>query len=150
MESGAVDATSIPVILFRMRGGESKYRVLVGAKDLPLLPSQLGIATGKAMKENAAQLRAIQAARIEATKFIYEHTDEAIKILSKIYEPLPADQVAAMVKELVEVKFWSDGPMDEKLLQNTVRAMKYVKMIDKDIDVKSLYNSAFLPANLQK
>jgi len=150
MESGAVDATSIPVILFRMRGGESKYRVLVGAKDLPLLPSQLGIATGKAMKETAAQLRAIQAARIEATKFIYEHTDEAIKILSKIYEPLPADQVAAMVKELVEVKFWSDGPMDEKLLQNTVRAMKYVKMIDKDIDVKSLYNSAFLPANLQK
>ncbi|MBN8964669.1 MAG: ABC transporter substrate-binding protein, partial [Rhizobiales bacterium] len=150
MENGAVDSTAIPVILYRMRGGDKKYRALISGKDLPLLPPQLGIATGKAMKEHPDQLKAIQAARIEGTKFIYEHTDEAIKILTKIYEPLPADQVAAMVKDLVAVKFWSDGPIDVKLLENTVKAMKYVKMLDKDVDVKSLYTSAFLPANLQK
>jgi len=150
MESGAVDSTAIPVILYRMRGGDKKYRALISGKDLPLLPPQLGIATGKAMKDHPDQLKAIQAARIEGTRFIYEHTDEAIKILSKIYEPLPPDQVAAMVKDLVAVKFWSDGPIDVTLLENTIKAMKYVKMLDKDVDVKSLYTSAFLPANLQK
>ena len=83
LENGVVDVTSIPVILFRTRGGESKYRVLVGPKDLPLIPSQLGMATSKAMKEWPDKLRAIQAARRDGTKFIYEHTDEAIEILSQ-------------------------------------------------------------------
>ena len=80
MENGAVDVTAIPVILFRTRGGESKYRVLVGPKELPLIPSQLGMATTKAIKEHPDKLRGIQAARYEGTKFLYEHTDEAIKI----------------------------------------------------------------------
>src|SRR5436305_12044139 len=102
LENGVVDATSIPVILFRTRGGESKYRVLVSPKDLPLIPSQLGMATGKAMKEWPDKLRAIQTARREGTKFIYDHTDEAIDILAQVYAPLPKSEVAVMVKELVE------------------------------------------------
>src|SRR5260221_4192303 len=38
LENGVVDDTSIPIILFRTRGGESKNRVLVRPKDLPLIP----------------------------------------------------------------------------------------------------------------
>src|SRR6266436_860370 len=83
LENGVVDATAMPVILFRTRGGESKYRVLIRPKDLPLIPSQLGMATGQAIKEWPEKLRAIQAARREGTKFIYEHPDEAIQILSR-------------------------------------------------------------------
>jgi NitT/TauT family transport system substrate-binding protein len=150
LENGVVDATAMPLILFRMRGGDKKYRVLVGPKDLPLLPPQLGIATGKLMKEHPEKLRAIQAARRDGAKFIYEHTDEAIQILSKVYEPLPPNEVAAMVKELVAVKFWSEGRIEKELLENTVRAMKYVKMIEKDIDLNKLVDSSFLPADLQK
>src|SRR6185503_5012135 len=63
LENGVVDVTAIPVVLFRTRGGESKYRVLVSPKDLPLVPSQLGMATSKAMKDWPDKLRAIQAAR---------------------------------------------------------------------------------------
>src|SRR6185437_12543526 len=63
LENGVVDVTSIPLILFRTKGGESKYRVLVGPKDLPLIPSQLGMATTEAIKENGDKLRAIQQAR---------------------------------------------------------------------------------------
>ena len=117
LENGVVDVTSIPLILFRTRGGESKYRVLVGPKDLPLIPSQLGMATSKAMKEWPDKLRAIQAARRDGTKFIYEHTDEAIKILSKVYAPLPPKDVGIMVKELVEAKFWSEGRIEMPLLE---------------------------------
>jgi NitT/TauT family transport system substrate-binding protein len=150
LENGVVDATAMPLILFRMRGGASKYRVLVGPQDLPLLPPQLGIATGKLMKENPAKLRAIQTARREGTKFIYENTDEAIQILSKVYEPLPPAEVASMVRELISVKFWSEGRIEMELLQNTVRAMKYVQMLEKEVDLTKMVDSSFLPADLQK
>ena len=83
LENGAVDVTSIPLILFRTQGGEKKFRVLIGPKELPLVPSQLGMATTEGMKKNPEKLRAIQAARRDGTKFIYEHTDEAIKILGQ-------------------------------------------------------------------
>src|SRR6476659_7335580 len=105
LENGVVDATSIPLILFRTRGGESKYRVLVGPNDLPLVPSQIGMASDEAIKKHPDKLRAIQAARRDGTKFIYEHTDEAIQILSKLYAPLPPNEVGIMVKDLVAAKF---------------------------------------------
>jgi len=150
LENGVVDATSIPIILFRSRGGESKYRVLVGPKDLPLIPSQVGMATSKAIKEWPEKLRAIQAARREGTKFIYEHTDEAIEILAKIYEPLPRNDVGVMVKELVQTKFWSEGRIEMPLLEQTVHAMKGVGMLQKDVDLSKVVDSSFLPPDLQK
>jgi NitT/TauT family transport system substrate-binding protein len=150
LENGVVDATSIPIILFRTRGGESRYRVLVSPKDLPLIPSQLGMATGKAMKEWPDKLRGIQAARREGTRFIYDHTDEAIEILSKIYAPLPPSEVGIMVKQLVEAKFWSDGRIEMPLLAQTVHAMKGVGMLQKDVDLKKIVDSSFLPPDLQK
>jgi NitT/TauT family transport system substrate-binding protein len=150
LEKGVIDITAMPVILFRTRGGESKYRVLVGPKELPLIPSQLGMATGKAMKEHPDKLRAIQAARRDGTKFIYEHTDEAIQILSKVYAPLPAKDVGIMIKEIADAKFWTEGRIEMPLLENTVRAMKFVGMLQKDVDLKKMVDSSFLPADLQK
>jgi NitT/TauT family transport system substrate-binding protein len=150
LETGAVDVTAIPIILFHTRGGESKYRVLVSPKELPLVPSQIGMATSKALNERPDQLRAIQAARRDGTKFIYEHTDEAIQILSKVYEPLPAKDVGLMVKELVDAKFWTEGRIEMPLLENTMRAMKGVGMLEKDVDLKKIVDSSFLPADLQK
>jgi NitT/TauT family transport system substrate-binding protein len=150
LENGVVDATSIPIVLFRTRSGESKYRVLVGPNELPLIPSQLGMATGKAIKEWPEKLRAIQAARREGTRFIYEHTDEAIQILSKIYAPLPPAEVGIMVKELVAAKFWTEGRIEMPLLEQTVHAMKGVGMLEKDVDLGKMVDSSFLPADLQK
>ena len=150
LENGVVDVTSIPIVLFRTRGGESKYRVLVSPKDLPLIPSQLGMATSKAMNEWPDKLRAIQAARREGTKFIYDHTDEAIEILSKVYAPLPPSEVGIMVKQLVEAKFWSEGRIEMPLLAQTVHAMIGVGMLQKDVDLKKMVDSSFLPPDLQK
>jgi NitT/TauT family transport system substrate-binding protein len=150
LENGVVEATAIPLVLFRTRGGASKYRQLIPTQDLPLIPSQLGMATGKAMKEWPDKLRAIQLARREGTRFIYEHTDEAIEILSRLYAPLPPNDVAAMVKELVAVKFWTEGRIEMPLLENTVHAMKGVGMLDKDVDLSKIVDASFLPPDLQK
>jgi NitT/TauT family transport system substrate-binding protein len=149
MEKGVVDVTAMPLILFYTAGGESKYRVLVGPKDLPPIPSQLGMATSKSIKDHPDWLRAIQAARREGTRFIYEHTDEAIPILSKVYEPLPAKDVAVMIRQLVDAKFWTEGRIEMPLLENTVRAMKGVGMLEKDVDLKQVIDSSFLPPDLR-
>jgi NitT/TauT family transport system substrate-binding protein len=149
LENGVVDATSIPGILFMMRGGESKYRVLLGPSDLPLLPPAIGMATGDLIKKHPQKLRALLAGRREGVKFIYEHTQEAIAILSKIYEPLPPKDVAMLVNQLVAAKFWSEGQIELPGLQNAVRAMKYVGSLEKDVDLGKMIDTAFLPGDLQ-
>src|SRR5262245_51144110 len=112
LENGVVDATSIPGILFLMRGGETKYRVLLGPSDLPLLPPAVGMATGDLIKKSPEKLKALLAGRRAGVKFIYEHKDEAIKILSKVYQPLPPKDVATLVNQLVDAKFWSEGQIE--------------------------------------
>src|ERR1700674_2586925 len=148
MENGVVEATSIPGILFMMRGGESKYRVLLGPKQLPQLPPAVGIATGSLMTKHPEKLRALLAGRREGVKFIYEHTPEAIKILSKVYEPLPPKDVATLINQLVEAKFWSEGQIEMQGLQNAVRAMKFVGSLDKDVAFDKMIDTAFLPSDL--
>jgi len=54
------------------------------------------------------------------------------------------------VKELVDAKFYNDGRIEKPLLETTVRAMKYVGMLDKDIDLSKFYDASFLPPDLQK
>jgi NitT/TauT family transport system substrate-binding protein len=95
-------------------------------------------------------LRAILAARREAVKFIYEHTADASKILDSVYAPLPPDDVAKMMQQLVEAKFYGEGRIEMPLLENAVRAMKYVGMIDTDPDLAKMVDSSFLPSDLQK
>ena len=149
LENGVVDATSIPGILYLGRG-ESKYRVIMGPKELPLLPPAIGIASGTLMKKNPDKLRAILAARREGVKFIYSNTQESAEILSKVYAPLPPKDVAILVRQLVDAKFWSEGKMEMELLNNAVRAMKYVGMLKTDPDLSKMIDTSFLPADLQK
>jgi NitT/TauT family transport system substrate-binding protein len=148
LENGVVDATSIPGILFMMRGGESKYKLLLGPKDLPLLPPAVGIATAK-LRQDPAKLKALLTGRREGVKYIKEHTDDAIAILSKIYAPLPPKDVATLVHQLVEANFWSEGQIELKPLENTVKAMKYVGSIDHEVDFSKMIDTSFLPADLQ-
>ena len=149
LENGVADATSIPGILFMSRGGERKYRVLLGPKDLPELPPAVGIATSRLMTQHADKLRALLSGRREGVKFIYEHTPEAIGILSKIYEPLPAKDVETLVHQLVEAKFWSEGQIEMRGLQNAVRAMKYVGSLEKDVALDKMIDTSFLPSDLK-
>ena len=150
LENGVVDATSIPGILFLTRGGESKYRVLLGPRDLPLLPPAVGIATGSLMTKHPDKLRALLAGRREGVKFIYAHPQEAIQILTKVYEPLPPKDVETLINQLVEARFWSEGQIELQGLVNVVRAMKFVGSLDKDVDLASMIDTSFLPSDLQQ
>ena len=54
-----------------------------------------------------------------------------------------------MIKELLDAKFWSEGAIEMEPLENTVRAMKYVGMIENDVDLKTMIDTSFLPDDLQ-
>jgi len=149
LENHVVDATSIPGILFMMRGGESKYRVIMGPRELPELPPAAGIATSALMK-NPQKLRALLAARRQAVQFINQHTADASRILENIYAPLPPKDVATMMHDLVAANFYSEGRIEMPLLQTTAHVMKVVGMLDKDVDLKTMVDPSFLPADLQK
>jgi NitT/TauT family transport system substrate-binding protein len=149
LENNVVDATSIPGILFMLRGGEDKYRVIMGPKELPELPPAAGLATSDLMKNHPDTLRAILAARRQAVRFIYEHTAEASKILANVYAPLPPKNVETMMQQLVEAKFYSEGRIEMPLLETTERAMKYVGMLDHDVDLSKMVDGSFLPSDLQ-
>jgi len=150
VEKGAADVTAIPSVLYRVKNGSTKYRTLLSPKDMPNLPPGVEIATGDLMKNHPDKLRAVLAGRREGVKFIYEHTDEAIKILAKLYAPLPADQVANMVHELIDAKFWSEGNVEMPLLTLSERAMVDVGMLKEKVNLEKMVDTSFLPSDLQK
>jgi hypothetical protein len=54
-----------------------------------------------------------------------------------------------MVKDLIDAKFWSEGRIEMPLLEQTVHAMKGVGMLERDVDLKKMVDSSFLPPDLQ-
>lgn len=150
VEKGAADVTAIPAVLYRIKHGATKYRSLLGPKDMPHLPPGVEVATLDLMKNHPDKLRAVLAGRAEGVRYIYQHTGDAIKILEKFYAPLPPDQVANMVHELVEAKFWSEGNIEMPLLELSERAMFDVGMLKKKVDLYKMIDASFLPSDLQK
>ena len=55
-----------------------------------------------------------------------------------------------MIKELVDAKFWTEGRIELPLIQNTIKAMVEIGMLDKPVDAKTIIDTAFLPPELQK
>lgn len=149
MESGLIDVTAVPSILFRTRGGESKYRVILRPEELPQVPTAIGIASGDLMKNRPDTLRAIIAGRREGVRFIYEHPQDAAKILGGVWDSIPQDAVNGLVTDLVATKFYSEGRIDLEPLRTVVRAMKNIGMLDGDVDLERMIDRSFLPADLR-
>ena len=138
LENGVVDVTSIPLILFRTRGGEKQVPRpgrSEGAAAHPVA-ARHGHRRGD-QEESPTSCARIQAARREGTKFIYEHTDEAIKILSKTLRA-----AAAEGRRRSWSRNWSrrsSGPKAGsrcRCSKTPCTAMKDVGMLDKDVDLK--------------
>jgi hypothetical protein len=70
--------------------------------------------------------------------------------LTSVYAPLPAKDITTMMHDLVDAKFYSEGRIEMPLLQTTAHVMKVVGMLDKDVDLNTMVDPSFLPADLQK
>ena len=150
LDKGVADVTSVPVPVYIAKHGATKYRTLLTPKDMPHLPPGVEVATGALIRNHPDKLRAVLAGRRAGVKFIYEHTDEAIKVLEKFYAPLPPEQVANMVRELIAAKFWSEGNVEMPLLDLSEHAMAAVGMVKGKVDLMKMIDTSFLPSDLQK
>ena len=150
LDKGVADVTSVPIPVYIAKHGATKYRTLMTPKDMPHLPPGVEVATGDLIKNHPDKLRAVLAGRRAGVKFIYEHTDEAIKILEQFYAPLPPDQVANMVRELIAAKFWSEGNVEMPLLDLSEHAMAAVGMVKGKVDLNKMIDTSYLPKDLQK
>ena len=152
LTSGAVDVGGLTSGSFMENGGESKFRILVQGKDLPPLPTAVGIATGKLIKEHPEQITALLKARRMGVQYIYAHPQDAAKMLTDLYKPLPADIIAKMIDDLAAAKYWGEGNMEATPMDNQVKALKLVGVVkpDQDVDWKSMFDNRFLPPDLQK
>ena len=150
LDKGVADVTSVPIPVYIAKHGATKYRTLMTPKDMPHLPPGVEVATGDLIKNHPDKLRAVLAGRRAGVKFIYEHTDEAIKILEQFYAPLPPDQVANMVRELIAAKFWSEGNVEMPLLDLSEHAMAAVGMVKGKVDLNKMIDTSYPPKDLQK
>jgi NitT/TauT family transport system substrate-binding protein len=148
LEHGLVDVAAVPIMLLHAQS-KTSYRILARSEDLPALPPGVGVATSELIRKHPERLRAILAARREAVRYIYAHPDESAELVSQVYAPLSADSVRSLLHEMTEAKFWSEGNIDMHLLENAARAMRYVGMLDGDVDLKSMVDASFLPKDLQ-
>jgi NitT/TauT family transport system substrate-binding protein len=149
LENGVVEVTSIPGILYRSRGNDKKYRVILQPKDLPRMPPAVGITSTELMKKNPGKLRNIIAARREAVQYMYAHPKEAGAILAKVWAPLPPDAVQTLLDELLDAKFYAEGQIEREPMLNVIHAMRITGMIDTDVDLNSVIDTSFLPDDLK-
>jgi len=153
LENGVIDAQDLNVNTYAMRDGDTRYKVLGRVDtDLPPMAQAVGIATGDLIRKNPDKLRRLIAARRDAVKFIYANPDEAARIMDrlKVYTGISPEQLTKFIRYETTVKYWSEGRFEMPSLTNVVRAMKYVGLLDRDIDLAPMIDRSFLPEDLQK
>jgi NitT/TauT family transport system substrate-binding protein len=151
LENGVIDVQDLVSNTYEARGGDKRYNILARVDtDLPHMAQAVGIATDDLIQKNPGKLRDIIAARREAVEFIYRNPDEAAKIMDrdKVYLPIQLPQLANFFRYEASVKYWSEGYFDMTSLTNVVRAMKYVGLLDRDIDLEPMIDRSFLPKDL--
>ena len=135
----------IPGILFLTRGGESKYRVIMGPKDLPAVAAGGRHRDRRPDEEESGQIARHPGRPARGGEILYEPHRRREQISRTVYAPLPAKDVDTLMQLLVDAKFYSEGRIEMPLLDNTVRAMKYVGMLDHDADLTKMVDTSFLP-----
>jgi len=131
-------------------------RPVVRAADaLPPLANVVGVATGKAIAEHGAFLRAVLKARGMAVQYIYAHPDESAAIVAKAYNLDPAVAKQA-IRNLIgsskpgAMPYWGLGRFDMAGMNRMLEAQKAVGALQGNVDWNKVIDRRFLPPDQQK
>lgn len=128
---------------------KAKYRPLFLIKDeLPRMMQTVGITTAEFAKASPDKLRAIIRARAKGVAYVYAHPDEAGAIFAKAYK-LPEALGKAAVRNMVEVRYWSEGKLDREAMDAMVRGLAVIGEIEGKVDWSTIVDESFLPAELR-
>ena len=131
-------------------------RPVVRAADvLPPLANVVGVATGKAIAQHGAFLRAVLQARRMAVDYIYAHPDESAAIVAKAYNLDPAVAKQAIHNLIQSSKpgalpYWGPGRFDMAGMNRMLEAQKAVGALQGAVDWNKIIDRRFLPSDLQK
>ena len=146
--NGAIDAgmSAEPIWV----QNEDKLQPVFWVKDImsPAMMQTVTVTTDEFMKEGAAKLRAILAARQEGVAFIMANPDEAAAITAKAY-----NGDAALFKKVfarfVAINYWSAGKLDTSAMDRMVEGLQIVGKQKGAVDWTKVSSAEFLPANLR-
>lgn len=135
---------------------ENKLRTVVSARDvLPPLCNVVGVATGKAIAQHGAFLRAVLRGRAMAVAYMYAHPKDAAAIVAKAYDLDPAVALAAISHLTSQAKpgslpYWGAGRIDLEGMKRMIAAQKLVGALSGDVDWNKVIDREFLPKADQK
>ena len=145
-QGGAVAAPIMDPIWSRE---QSKYRALFFIKDvLPPMTQTVGITTPEFMRANPDKLRALIAARARAVAYIYAHPETAGVAFARAYG-LPEPLGVAAVRNMAALRYWSDGRLDLRAMNEMVRGLRITGELEGAVEWSTLVDDRFLPPALR-
>ena len=156
---GAIDVAALadPVWSKNSAG----LRAVARASDLlPPLANVVGVATGKAISQHGAFLRAVLRGRRLAVDYIYAHPDESAAIVAKAYD-LDLTAAKAAIRNLIapsqggpgkpgSLPSWGTGRIDLGGLNRMLQAQRQVGALAGAVDWNKIIDRRFLPPDQQK
>ncbi len=151
---GAVDVATLADPVFSKNA--ARLRPVVRAADvLPPLCNVIGVATGKAVKEDGEFLKAVLRGRRMAVEYMYAHPDDAAAIVAKAYNiDLPTAKMAVhnltAAPKAGSLPYWGAGRFDIAGMNRMIAAQKQVGGASGTVDWSKVIDRRFLPADQQK
>jgi NitT/TauT family transport system substrate-binding protein len=147
LEQGAVSAATLIEPLSIIRA--AKYRTVVRARDiLPPMTTSVGITTRAYAKTHGDELRAIIAGRRAGVQAIYADPAATATLIAHAYNLDPAIATQAILN-MIGPRMWSEGEINKVELNRTIDGLRLVGEVTGAVDLDSLIDQSFLPADLQ-
>lgn len=149
VDIGAVDAASMAEPLKTAKRG--KYHEVFNAEDaLPPILSVVAVTTHDFAAKNPDKIRAILAARRRGVEYIYEHPDEAARIMAMAYDMEPQIASGAINASVhTKQKLWSTGEIDIAELTAIQQGLMLTGAKVGGTDWGKLIDISYLPPDLQ-
>jgi NitT/TauT family transport system substrate-binding protein len=153
LENGGVDLAVIAEPMFTLSKG--KYKPVFWASDVfPPINNVVGVSSTKTIREKPELLRGIIAGRRKAVQFMRSNRAESVPIIAKAYKTDPA-VIAAIVDHMLDhgsvngVPYWGEGDLNYEDLNNMVKAMRLVGIIQGEVEWTKIVDESFLPEDLK-
>lgn len=148
LERDDVQAALILEPIYSGRLGQ--YQIAFDLSNLPRMTQTVGVTTAEFAKENPEKLRAILEARRVAVDYLYEHPEEAAKLVAKAYgEKLTEEVAISAVKRMVEINYWGRGGFDMDGLNAMLDGLREQGAWEGPINWDEVLDDSFLPEDQQ-
>ena len=152
LEVNTIDMTPMTEPLWSQYA--DKYRAIAKASEvLPPLSNVVAVALGSISEPQKKFVEAVIRARRNAVKFMEANPEEAGDIVAKHYNIDPKIARAA-VKNLAtsrtnNIPYWGTGQIHFEGLDRMVKAQQAVGAISGKVDLKSIIDTQYLPADIR-